>query len=140
MMGTPFCNFFKRKYGLFTPKTLETELKSVSFMFNTPKMGGRVTKYIAFFRFPNIKNQFLDRFSGGRFFHPGDPMVVVHPLNYSQQWNGSQPAVERAEQEKAVESTSLCTAAKLAFIPLGIDTFGAYGSQGPAALAKLFNR
>ena len=67
-------------------------------------------------------------------------LVVTHPLNHSQQWNGTLPAVEKAEQEKVTESAALCASANLAFIPLGVDTFGAYGSQGRAALTKLFSR
>ena len=38
------------------------------------------------------------------------------------------------------ESTALCAAANLAFIPLGVDTFGASRSHGRAALANLFKR
>ena len=67
-------------------------------------------------------------------------LVVTHPLNHSQQWNGTLPAVEKAEQEKVTESAALCASANLAFIPLGVDTFGVYGSQGRAALTKLFSR
>ena len=66
-------------------------------------------------------------------------LVVTHPLNHSQ-WNGTQPAVDPAEQEKLIESTALCAGANLAFIPLGVDTFGASGSHGRAALANLFSR
>ena len=52
-------------------------------------------------------------------------LVVTYSLNHSKQWNGSQPAVEKAEQEKVHESPALCAAANLAFIPLGVDSFGA---------------
>ena len=37
------------------------------------------------------------------------------------------------------ESASLCATASLSFIPLGVDTFGAFGPHG-RALAKMFNR
>ena len=42
--------------------------------------------------------------------------------------------------EKLAESSALCAAARLTFVRVGVDTFGAYGPHDRSFLAKLFSR
>ena len=55
-----------------------------------------------------------------------------------QELGSSIPTVEQAELDKAAESTDLCARAGVLFIPAGVDTFGAYGTQARLFLGKLF--
>ena len=77
-------------------------------------------------------------------WRPGRDVCVdftgVHALNHSRQWDATLPAVQRAELDKLEASAALCTSANMDFIPVGVDTFGAYGSRARFFLSKLFHR
>ena len=78
------------------------------------------------------------------YWRPGKDACVdftgVHALNHSRHWALSLPAVEQAEPDKVAESSELCASAHMDFIPVGVDTFGAFGTQGRQFLGKLFHR
>ena len=79
----------------------------------------------------------------GHWFSGQDAAVdptVVHCLNPSYPWDWRKPAVEKAELAKHEHSDRVCAAAGLSFLPVGADTFGAYGGEGRRFLGQLFSR
>ena len=68
-----------------------------------------------------------------------DP-TVVHCLNPSYPWDWRKPAVDKAEIAKHEHSDQVCAAAGVAFLPVGVDTFGALGAEGRRFLGQLFLR
>jgi hypothetical protein len=67
-------------------------------------------------------------------------LTVVHGLNQSEVWDLKSPAVEKAEAAKVLKYQVLCETGNLDFVPLGLDTFGAIGTQGQQFLGKLFSK
>ena len=51
-------------------------------------------------------------------------LTVVHGLNQSEAWDLVTPAEEKAEKAKLLKYHTLCEAANLDFVPLGMNTFG----------------
>ena len=68
-----------------------------------------------------------------------DP-TIIHCLNPSHAWDWRQPAVYRAESAIHEHSDAVCAAAGLSFLPVGADTFGAFGQEGHRFLGQLFSR
>ena len=66
--------------------------------------------------------------------------TVVHSLNPSHSWDVSLMAVDKAEAGKHDKYDAICAAAGLQFIPIGADTFGAYGLEAQQFLSQLFQR
>jgi hypothetical protein len=67
-------------------------------------------------------------------------LTLRHPLAASGQWDPHASQLAAAEAEKNQKYLTLCTAAGLDFIPLGMSTFGAFGPLGTAFLERLFRR
>ena len=67
-------------------------------------------------------------------------LTVRHPLAASGQWDPRKSQLADAEEEKNRKYLAVCNDEGLDFTPVGMSTFGAFGSQGRSFLSKLFNR
>ena len=70
----------------------------------------------------------------------GSAHLQLPCLNPSRPWDPNLAAVDKAEAAKHLKSDAPRTAAGLDFIPVGADTFGAYGHEGEQFLGQLFSR
>jgi hypothetical protein len=65
-------------------------------------------------------------------------ITIVHALVPSTAWHRGLSYVDHAEGEKVAESEELCKQAGILFAPVGMDTFGSYGTQGADILSRMF--
>ena len=67
-------------------------------------------------------------------------LTVIHSVLPSRPWEPHKLAVDQAEATKTAKYQECCTTAGVHFFPLGMDAFGAFGTQGSDLLGKLFHK
>jgi hypothetical protein len=67
-------------------------------------------------------------------------LTIVHALPPSAPWDPNKPVVEQAEAAKLQKYQGCCDEVGVDFYPVGIDTFGAFGTKARELLGKLFHK
>ena len=61
-------------------------------------------------------------------WHVAIDLTVANGLDQSEAWDLIAPAEEKAERAKIQKYHTLCEAANLDFVPLGMNTFGSFAA------------